>query len=1594
MDTTSFVDQLYTRFFGRTADPAGRAFWVHALEAAAVDPVKLTSIFLDSGEFSGLVQNVSSLYYTAFGRIPDSGGLAFWLHQAQTGMALDTISAAFTGSAEYQQRLAGNSDAGFIDLLYVGALGQLPDASARAHWLDLLAHGSTRAAVLQGIAQSADVIDHNGPAYKIIAAYQGITGHSPTQTQVEGALAQHDALALIGSLYQSAGYSGVALPGMLSGSGHAGGASDPDHPPSLAGTVPSDGATISGNVITLNFSEDVQAGSGGHIVITDGASQTSIDHTSGNVSTRVVGATDTRILDVGDSQVVFNGQSVIITLSTPLTASAAHYGIQIDAGYIVDTDNLPYAGLPDVTRLGFLTSDTAAPAAPSSLDLVGSSDTGNSNNDNLTNDTTPTISGSAEANATIDLYDGATHIGQSSADSEGFWNVTSAVLGAGAHLLSAKATDAHSNTSPASASLSITIDTTGPSLNAITLSDNLVETGQTSNVTVTFSEAVPNFSASNFEIIDSATLSGFTSADNIVWHATLTPGASIDDATNILQLDMATVLDTAGNGGSGFPNSPNYAVDTKIPAAVVSSVAISDDAGTSASDGLTNVTTQTISGTFTGTLAVGDIVQVFVDSTPHTATVDSPNHYFFVATGLGNGSHGISAQVLSNENYSSGTSSINITIDATAPLISSTTPLNNTSNVPVANNLVYTFSEPVFIRVPTDVLTLTNVTLSSPSQIALNNGQVTVSGNTLTLNPSSNLNTDTLYQLALPAGSLMDAAGNLTPALTFSFSSTDTIPPSDPSGAPLLATSSDTRVNSDRLTNDDTPTYTGTGVQPFTGVALYDTDGTTQLGTATSDLSGNWSITSSALAQGSHTLRVKAFDSANNFSGFSPSSLAVTIDTTAPTLSSAPPATFDRGTPATFTFSEGIFANTGNLVINDGQGDLRSFDVTTLGLTGASSFNFATSTLISGHTYTITFGAGALQDSAGNLAAQVQATVKALPIAPSTPDMSDFDDTGSDSQDNLTKENKPTFQGTAEANTSIALYDNGGGSPIVIGSVDGSGNWSIKLTTGLTDGVHLITAKDVENTSSVHSAPSSALSVTVDTTAPVVESISLSISPMPAGQTSDVTVIFSEPITAFTAAAFSHIDGGTLGSFGSTDNITWFGTFTPTAGGEDDVNTMAIDLSQVVDKAGNAGTGSFTSDNYATNVVTPAAPNTPDLDAASDSGDYDYDNRTNDTTPTFTVSGVAAGATPAIYVEGNYQSDAVTQDNGGGNWSVTLATPLGDGGYYITAKAVSSVGVHSDPSGGEFHITIDTTGPALSTPLPATFAFQSTLVFDFGENVGPGTGNLTFNDGNGDIHQYPVANLDFDGNIYFSTLDLLLGHTYSVTLDAGGLKDSAGNLSGQILGSVTPIPATPSSAPDLDSASDSGTSNVDDLTSDTTPTFTGMIEPSISVYLFDNGIQVGTGSSNTDGNYTVTSSALGTGLHVMTVQAVDTFSHVSASSGQLNVTIDNSAPTTFSVPASVNYLATLVLTFAEDVHPTGSGSIVFKSGATPVDSVLANAGTVTYASNTISIALPGGSLTGGPYSVSIDLGAIEDSAGNVTSATIVGSSTFIVIGGG
>ena len=101
------------------------------------------------------------------------------------------------------------------------------------------------------------------------------------------------------------------------------------------------------------------------------------------------------------------------------------------------------------------------------------------------------------------------------------------------------------------------------------VADTALRIGETSLVTITFSEAVSGFTNADLTIAN-GTLTAVSSSDGgITWTATFTPTASITDTTNLITLDNTGVSDLAGNAGSGTTDSNNYAIDTVRPTATI-----------------------------------------------------------------------------------------------------------------------------------------------------------------------------------------------------------------------------------------------------------------------------------------------------------------------------------------------------------------------------------------------------------------------------------------------------------------------------------------------------------------------------------------------------------------------------------------------------------------------------------------------------------------------------------------------------------------------------------------------------------------------------------------------------------------------------------------------------------------------------------------------------------------------------------------------------------------------------------------------------------------------------------------------------------------
>ncbi|WP_296947132.1 Ig-like domain-containing protein, partial [uncultured Massilia sp.] len=320
-----------------------------------------------------------------------------------------------------------------------------------------------------------------------------------------------------------------------------------------------------------------------------------------------------------------------------------------------------------------------------------------------------------------------------------------------------------------------------------------------------------------------------------------------------------------------------------------------------------------------------------------------------------------------------------------------------------------------------------------------------------------------------------------------SFTSTSTETATIGVGAPpvpALDVVSDTGVLGDNITKNATPTITGTA-EPNAVVKLYDTDGITELGSVTANGSGIWSITSTALSEGTHTLKVTqtALGSTSTLSA----GLALTVDLTAPAAPSTPAMTAgtDTGASSADAITSNItpvFTGTGEIgatvTLYDTDGNTALGHAT---VNGSGKWSITSSTLAEG-THQVTVKQ---VDPAGN--ASAASTVKTVlidttaPVAPGAPALS----TGSDSGvagDLLTNVATPVVTGMAEGNAKVRLYDTDGTTLLGTTTADGTGKWSITSST-LGSGSHTLTVKQTDLAGNVSKA-STGLTLEIDTSTP------------------------------------------------------------------------------------------------------------------------------------------------------------------------------------------------------------------------------------------------------------------------------------------------------------------------------------------------------------------------------------------------------------------------------------------------------------------------------------------------------------------------------
>ena len=824
-------------------------------------------------------------------------------------------------------------------------------------------------------------------------------------------------------------------------------------------------------------------------------------------------------------------------------------------------------------------------------------------------------------------------------------------------------------------------DTVAPTA-SIVVADTALRAGETSLVTITFSEAVSGLTAGDLTVANGA-LTGLSSSDGgITWTATLTPDADTTDTSNMVVLDNTGVADLNGNAGVGTTNSNNYAIDTLRPTAtiVVADTALS--AGETsvvtitfneAVSGFTTADLTVANGTVTGLSSANGGITWTATLTPSASVSDTTNLITLANSGVADLSGNAGTGTTDSNNYAIDTQRPTATVVVADTALSA----GETSLVTV------TFSEAV------SGFTLADLTAANGSLSGLSSSDGGITW-TATLTPTDGIN-DATNLITLNNAGVTDIAGNAGTGTTNS--NNYAIETQRPTATIV--------VSDNALSIGETSLVTITFSEAVAG--FTNADLTIDNGTLSAVSSGDggitWTATFTPASDITDTANLITLDNTGvqNASGNAGSGTTVSnnyaIDTQRPTATIVVADTalgVGETTTVTITFSEPVtgFSLADLTAANGALSGLATSDNITYTATFTPSAGITDSsnliTLDNTGVVDVAGNAGSGTTDSNNYQVDSQRPTATIVVA--------------DTMLSAGETSLVTFTFseavTGFDNTDVSVA-NGTLSPVT--TSDGGITWTATFTpdSGVTDTSNII----VLNNAGISDAAGNAGTGTtnsnnyqVDTNVPtatiVVADTALSV-----GETSVVTVTFNSAVNGFDNADLT-VENGTLSGLASTDGgVTWTATLTPYANISDTSNVITLDNTGVRNAANNAGVGTTVSNNYAVDTARPTATIAV-ASAVVAAGET--------SAVTITFSEAVAGFTTADLTAENGSLSGLASSDGGVTWTAVFTPTAGvtDTSNIITldnsgiADLAGNVGVGTTDSN---NYGVDTAPPVLGT---------------------------------------------------------------------------------------------------------------------------------------------------------------------------------------------------------------------------------------------------------------------------------------------------------
>ncbi|EJN32635.1 Ig-like domain-containing protein [Pseudomonas sp. GM80] len=905
------------------------------------------------------------------------------------------------------------------------------------------------------------------------------------------------------------------------------------------------------------------------------------------------------------------------------------------------------------------------------------------------------------------------------------------------------------------------IDTQRPTA-TIVMSDTALKIGDTSLVTITFSEAVSGFTNADLTIAN-GTLTNVSSADGgITWTATFTPNASITDATNLITLDNTGVADLAGNAGSGTTDSANYVVDTVRPTATIIVADTNLAAGetsvvtitfSEAVSGFTAADLTVANGTLTGLSSSDGGITWTATLTPTTSVTDTTNLITLDNTGVND---------LSGNAGTGSTNSNNYAIDTarpTATIVVADTALK----IGETSLVTITFSEAVSGFTNAD-LSIANGTLSAVSSA---DGGITW---TATFTPTSSI-TDATNLITLNNTGVADLAGNAGSGTTDSNNyAVDTVRPT----ATVVFTQSTLKIGDTSLV---TITFSE-AVSGFTNADLTIANGSL---TAVSSADGGitWTATFTPSANITDATNLVTLDNtgvadlAGNAGSGTTDSNNYSIDTQRPTATivvADPALSAGETTLVTITFSEAVsgFTNADLTVPNGTLTAVSSADggitwTATFTPTGGINDTSNIITLANTGIADLAGNAGTGTTNSGNFTINTVAPTATIVVADNSLTI------GETSLVTITFSEAVT--GFNNADLTIA-----NGTLTAVSSSDGGITWTATFTptSNITDASNLITLDNsgVQNAvGNAGSGTTNSNNYAIDTQRPTA-TVVLADSALGVGQTTTVTITFSEAVSGLTLADLT-VANGTLSGLSTSDNITYTATFTPSAGITDTSNIITLDNTGITDIAGNSGSGTTDSANYVIDSQRPTATIVIS----------DTDLRPGETAlVTITFSEAVSGFDNSDLSVANGTLSNVSSSDGGITWTATFTPTIGvsDATNLIV---LNNAGI-SDLAGNAGSGITNSANYAVQTEVPtATIVVAdtalkagetSTVTITFSEAVS-GFTNADLTIANGILSNLTSSDGGITWTATLTPTANITDTTNLITLDNSGVTNASGN---------------------------------------------------------------------------------------------------------------------------------------------------------------------------------------------------------------------------